>query len=70
MGPCMGPTYPIFELNLALDLCYQCTKFGTNRIQIATSNIHTENLSNREIGGYLYDSYASGTFMIYFSPTS
>ena len=58
----MGPTYPIFEHDLTLDLSYLCTKFGVNRIEIATSSVHTYihththihayiHLSRREIGG-------------------
>ena len=61
----MEPTYPIFDVDLTLDLSYLYTKFGVNRIEIATSivhthehthihtHIHTENLSSREIGGDL-----------------
>ena len=36
----MGTTYPIFELNLTLDLSYLYTKFCGNRIEIATSSVY------------------------------
>ena len=35
-GVPMGPTYPIYELNLiTIHITYLCTKFGINRIEIA-----------------------------------
>ena len=46
----MGPTYPIFELILTINLSYLYTKFGINRMKIAThihihihAHLHTEN---------------------------
>ena len=63
----MGPTESIFDMNLTIYHTYLCTKFGVNRIAIATSSVdtykhtrthmhtytdtHTENLSSRVIGG-------------------
>ena len=35
----MGPTYPIYELDLTLDQSYVYTKFCVN--EIATSSVHT-----------------------------
>ena len=37
----MESTYLIFELDFTLVLTYLCTKFGVNRIGIATSSVHT-----------------------------
>ena len=37
----MEPTYPIFELDLTLELSYLCTKFGVKRIEIVISSVHT-----------------------------
>ena len=57
----MGPTKSIFELNFPIYYTYLCTKFGINRIEIATSSVdtyiqthkhtHTENLYSCEFGG-------------------
>ena len=38
----MGPTYPIFELDLTLVLSYLYIKFGVNRIEIATCRVITQ----------------------------
>ena len=37
----MEPTKSIFELNLTIYYTYLCTKFGVNRIEIATSSVDT-----------------------------
>ena len=37
----MEPTKSIFELNLTIYYTYLCTKFGVNRIEIATSRVDT-----------------------------
>ena len=49
----MGPTYPIFDLDLTLDLSYVFTKFGVNQIKIASRIVITHTHTHTHIHIYV-----------------